>query len=293
MPWYKIRDTTADFRTKLTDISGIVAAEAAVNFIQNNYPAPYHIMVSGGVDSQAMLYAWKLFGRDYIPTSVIYENDFNVHDLEEIKKFGIQHRIPINFIRFDLLDFYENNYWTLSEKFKSSSPQFAVHIAMTEKLNGTVIFAGNFLHYNGMAYSSIIHSLTLYAESRPCVPFFLSSHPDLAYTKLLYEQENNNENHFDTSDYQAKVKMYQDTGFPVIPQSEKFSGFEKIKDYFDVHYTHKVTLADKLTYCQRYRQTKRVYDILLRYPLEKKYGLVSYKNLVNEEFIKKHNVYVP
>jgi hypothetical protein len=59
-----------------------------------------------------------------------------------------------------------------------------------------------------------------------------------------------------------KYRTYQQGGFPVIPQEIKLTGFEKIKDYCDVHFP--ITPKERLNYMGQ--QSKRAFEIKFRYP---------------------------
>jgi hypothetical protein len=62
--------------------------------------------------------------------------------------------------------------------------------------------------------------------------------------------------------YKIKYLTYQEGGFPVIPQEIKLSGFEKIKDYCDIHFP--VTPKERINYIGK--QSKRAFEIKFRYP---------------------------
>lgn len=278
--WYSVKDNILDFRATLSNISGINAAKLAVESIQKNYKPPYYIMVSGGVDSQATLYAWHLFGKDFIPTSVIYDKEicFNKHDLVELETFSKHHNIEINYINFDLLSFYENDYDRVAHEFECSSPQITAHIQMTRNLPGTVIFSGTWLSKPKFLYNKVQHALTQYSQQRPCIPFFLLSHPDLAYTGVTLNLKGKKGLPKDV--YASKVDGYHQAGFPVIAQEQKYTGFEKVKDYYDKHLWHLATPKMRIKYNSK--PSKRTFDIVLRHPYEDKFGEIDFVFLLND-----------
>jgi hypothetical protein len=63
--------------------------------------------------------------------------------------------------------------------------------------------------------------------------------------------------------YKRKCETYTMNGFPVIPQIQKFTGFEKLKDVFDEKYKHLVTIQDKLAKITTQSST-RTFDLLYR-----------------------------
>jgi hypothetical protein len=280
--WYKVTDDYIDFRCKIDKSKiGQEAANLAVQNIMKKYPPPYHIMVSGGVDSQATLYSWKSYGKNYIPTFVRYNNNLNEHDYEELKVFADQQNIQIYQIDYDLLDFYNTRYDQMTKDYKCPSPQILAHIDMTKNLPGTVILSGNFLssHY---AYHSVPHALTLESYKRNFIGFFLLSYPELAYTELVSLANTSfTDIKIKPNSYDYKIFLYHKNGFPVIPQERKFSGFEKVKDYYDQHYKHLVSGNTKVKYM--HKPSKRTFDLLLRYPYEDVYGLKQKKIYINED----------
>lgn len=275
--WYKINDNLIDFRYYFKDIDCYQACELAVADIMNNYPSPYYLMASGGIDSQFMLYSWKLYGKDYIPTTVIYNDTFNVHDFNTIKIFAKVQNLEINFVNFDLLSFLQKDYDSYSEQFRCSSPCISAHIKMTENLKGTVIFSGDFLGKNSATLSDAI--LGLYRASlvrTHLVPYFFLHTPQLAYS-FAKNTHINNLHHL--TEYDKKVFRYKEIGIPIIPQATKTSGFEVVKDYYDKHYYNLVPTLNRLKYANK--ASKRTFDLLYRYPYEEKYKDKEFKFITN------------
>lgn len=278
--WFKINKDIIDLRTQNKLVSTLEAAKLTVESIMNYYPPPYRLMLSGGVDSQAMLYAWKLFGRDYIPTSIKYNDSLNDHDLITLYQFSDKENIPIEYINFDLLDFYQTGFHEIVEKYKCVSPHFAAHLGMTENLNGTCIFGGDRLAAKSAAIFT--GNLCLYhaSKDRPIVPYFFMHTPELAYSSIIEKYPS--KKYIDTNKYlyEQKVNTLVQSGFPVIGQETKYTGFEKVKEYYDIHYSHLVTPKAKLKYAGK--PSTRTFDLLLRYPYEYKFGVTTYKYILNE-----------
>lgn len=275
--WYKITDHTIDFRYDLQYLNCHQAAELTINEVLINYPSPYYLMASGGIDSQFMLYFWKLYGKDYIPTTIMYDHTFNLHDYSTIIEFAKVQSLEINFINFDLLYFLQQEYDSYSEKFRCSSPCISAHIKMTEHLKGTVIFSGDFLGKNSACLTDAIMGLYRASLVRTTlIPYFFLHTPQLAYT--FYENTNNH-NLLHIKEYEKKVLRYKDLGVPIIPQKTKISGFEIVKDYYDKHFYHLVPKLNRLKYANK--QSKRTFDLLYRYPYEEKYNDMDYKFITN------------
>lgn len=281
MQWYTVDNNLIDFTTTNKLLASDEAAKLTVETIINHYPPPYHLMVSGGVDSQAMLYAWKLYGRDYIPTSVVYNNGMNMHDLETLAIFVDREKIYVKYIDFDLLKFYETEYDDLCETYKCISPHFGAHLGMTKNLTGTCIFSGDCLGVKSAALRNNNLCLLRASKERSIVPYFFLHTPEIAYC-INYHRYIAKDLNFSSTNflYETKVRIWTTLGFPVIAQTQKFTGFEKIKDYYDETYGHLITPEIRLRYANK--ASNRTYDLLLRYPYEEKYGNPEYKYILNE-----------
>lgn len=237
------------------------AAKDAIAEIMQKYPAPYRLMVSGGIDSQAMLWAWHNYGKDFIPTSFTYNNTLNSHDIATLDQFSEQHTISVSKHNLDLIKFYRTDYTEYVEKYRCGSPHICTYMKMADSLpdTGTVIFSGEPLYTRGFVDRN---NWGLYRYSvngrKNVIPFFFLSTPDLAYSPEIKGISASN-----------KVEMYNKHGFPVIAQGNvanqdcKYTGFEKVKEIYDAKYAHEVTPLDKRMRISRQR-SNRVYDLLLR-----------------------------
>jgi hypothetical protein len=102
--WVRIKDEFLDFtvsKFKETVKSPIQAAVEAVNDVVENYPPPYNLFVSGGIDSQAMLYAWKMSKHPFNAYTFRYNQTYNIHDIQTLFLFCEQENIPYTIIDFD------------------------------------------------------------------------------------------------------------------------------------------------------------------------------------------------
>lgn len=152
------------------------------------------------------------------------------------------------------------------------------HFAISEMINeGTVIFSGNYsppcpkyLDYPTESWMSYLE-----VTKRNIVPCFFLEDPELAtafYKIHDIEYSDIEERYPDTTkdvngkyerEYKVKCAVYTNAGFPIIPQPYKATGFEKIKDYCDIHF--KATLHERLKYSDM--PSKRSFEIKFRYPL--------------------------
>lgn len=217
-----------------------------------NKPA---LCFSGGVDSQAMLLAWieaKLSFDTYI---LRFNNQLNIQDYDHAINFCTMNNMPYKVIDFDILKFLSRDNYNLGIKYKSGSPHFNVHYKLVELLREMghtgVCFGGltptknlsdwgknfdkNAFHYVGIQDLFEI----------PVQGSFLSFHPKLSWAITLltksFDEEHTVENSRTAKDflrlidirYPLKVNGYIRSGFNVIPQPTKYTGFELVKKYYE------------------------------------------------------------
>jgi hypothetical protein len=244
----------------------LTSALNAIDHIHRNYVPPYTLFVSGGVDSQAMLYLWKKSGKNFNVVSVKYNNNLNDHDLETLDKFCSIHDIPVNYYNFDIINFLENEYFEYVEKYRCGSPHICSYMKFSTFISeGTAIYSGNFLSLPAVNFfSKNVFGLYRYAkiENKSLVPYFLCETQKLAYS--LKEP------------HDSKEKNYLYNKLPIIPQLKNFSGFEKIKDYYDNTNKYKITAKDKLIRLSS-QSSSRSFDIIFRNKFEKKFENDLYK----------------
>jgi hypothetical protein len=275
--WFSGADLIIDFTSSTT--SGVNLLEAGINCartIAENNIGPYTIMASGGVDSQAVIYAWHMSGIPFNVVSVKYISNgkcFNDHDLLTLKEFTDICNIPVVYKEFDIIKFLETDLPTLSKITDCHSPHLCTYMRMSELIEkGTIIFSGNFLEKDielpshiqvrsSLNYSILgmdRYSKLIAGSDRTIIPFFLNYTPDLALTSLK-------------SPIIHKTEILKAAGYPVITQNseilrkQKFTGFEYVKIYYD-SFVDRITTKDKLKAMNK--PSKRVFDMLFRYSLE-------------------------
>jgi hypothetical protein len=250
--------------------NAIAAAIETVEEIVKTYPAPYTLMCSGGIDSQAMIWAWHKANVPFEIVSVRYISNgifFNEHDLEQLIEFCNKYNFNIIYKDFDLINFLEVNLPEIANKYDCHSPQFCTHIKMSEVIeHGTILYGGNFITpgISYVFYSALgLHRYDTISKTktRRVIPFFFLHNPKLAHAFLdiILDSET------PINKYNTRYEIYQAAGFPVISQKEKFNGFEKIKEYYD-KYFNRVKPIDKLRFASK--PSKRTFDLLFRYPFE-------------------------
>ncbi len=254
-----------------SDLPLLEISNRVINDIANDYPPPYTLMVSGGVDSQSMLWMWLQSKVPFTAVSIKYMSPnrslcFNEHDLYELRLLSEKHNIPIEYKEFDSIDFFENRLIEYATRYQCNSPQICTHMAISELIpTGTVIFSGNFAAQ--VPYTYTIWGLKRYADiiKRPTIPYFLLHDAELA--NVIQVERKITDRNTSLDNYLDKVKSLNNLGIPVIPQPTKQTGFEKIKEFYD-QFHDRITFMDRIKYNRM--PSKRVFDILFRYRISDK-----------------------
>jgi hypothetical protein len=275
--WVKVTDQLVDFTVsefKETVKSPIQAAVEAVNDIVKNYPPPHNLFVSGGIDSQAMLYAWKISNHPFNVYTFRYNQTYNIHDIKTLFLFCERESIPYTIVDFDYFKFLEEEYDGIAKKYKCSSPQISMHIKMANMFTGTNVFSGNFLLQESAVLTHAILGIYRYSrtsEGKNTIPYFFLHTPELAYSMHGFKQYNFDQiNELEKLAYRRKARVYNLVGFPVIPQEQKFTGFEKFKEHYDSHTYVKDDPKNRLKFGNK--ASARPFDWLFRYPYEELFG---------------------
>jgi len=275
MDWLQLGNACSDLNIyikKFTPSKSLLEAGLeAVDNIVKNYPSPYYLMCSGGVDSQALAYIWKESGYNYQCVSFLYTDNngkfYNTHDIDTFHVFAKQNNIDYTTKIFNYWSFLDNDLLTIAKQYNCASPQITAYIALANSLQtGTVIFSGNFFYPDKPPFDFDILALyrySLQSTSPSVIPFFFAHTEDLAFIGRTLTQP-----HF-YNDYQSKCYVYKESGIPIIEQDTKLSGFELIKDYFD-NVPNLISPSDRLRYASK--PSKRQFDIAYRYKLRDQLG---------------------
>lgn len=245
-----------------------------VHEIASQYPPPYYLLVSGGIDSQAMLWAWLKSGVPFQAVNFTYNNDYNIRDTIPIQIFCEKNGIPLESIDIDYFHFLEHELLEQCKKYYCNSPQITLHIKFSEILKGgTTLYSGSPTSSAGTYtnYTQLGTYRYKLLTGRSCVPFFFTETPRIAgafvnqYKKIVsdpFMQLMSDVPHHGMH-YSKKAYLYLYSGFEVIP-TLKLTGFEIYKKYYD-KFDHLVSTKQRLKYANK--PSKRVFDLLFRYPL--------------------------
>lgn len=290
MKWVKLgwgKDCSPDPAVNSTfcvNLSGMITTERSllevsskcIKKIAEEYPGPYYLFASGGVDSQSMIWCWMNSGVPFTVVSFRYIHDgvwYNEHDLEQLEQFSSKYNIPIQYKDFDTIEFVENDLYSYATKYQCTSPQICTHMKMSEEItDGTIIFSGNFSAHSYYDYT--IFGIKRYADisGRSIIPFFFLHDAELAGVINKVDAQKAQAVVSDT--YQMKIETLRKAEVPVIPQTRKYTGFEKIKEYYDKQ-KERVTAQERIKFSSM--PSKRVFDILFRYRLT---DTIKYKDKI-------------
>lgn len=235
------------------------------------------LCISGGVDSQC---AWQSFydaGIEIDVWTLKFDNDLNMHDFNDAINFANSRNIKLNILELDVLNFLSRENYEYGIKYKSQSPHFNTHYKMCNMLvskgytgiicggsaplmnEGTEDFLSNY-NANFLNYINYSNVSGIYCQGN-----FLGFSPHLAWAislltsksnfkqKEFFDQELRNQ--IESERYNNKIVGYKKAGFNVIPQQQKYTGFELVKKHLEEK------TSDGWTF-----------EKLYRHPLEKELG---------------------
>jgi hypothetical protein len=295
--WATIHPTGIDFTVPVfneTIKNPLTAAIAAVNDIVKNYPPPYNLLASGGIDSQAMISAWKKSNHPFKVYTFRYNETYNWHDIKTLPEFCEREDIDYTIIDVDYFKFLEEEYDQIAKTYNCSSPQIAMHIKMASYFNeGTCIYSGNMLNSRNSNLTCAMLGLYRFSktpEGKHVIPYFFLHLPELAYSLNQYSRSLSDADiDADPSDsentairrrrYLYKVDLYRSAGFSVIPQQTKFTGFEKYKEHYDSHDYVLQNVKNRMKWNSK--PSHRPFDWIFRYPYEELFGDTALSYVLN------------
>lgn len=211
------------------------------------------LCLSGGVDSQAMVFCWLEAGLKFEVVTLVFNNDLNSHDIETAYQFCKLYNIPLKEVHINVTQFLNRENVEYALKYKSASPHFNVHYKFFNILKeqgytgaccgGVALWKdndswGNNLRrniFNFINYSNI--------SEFPVQGSFLSYYPKLTWAislltrpldvRVKHEMGNHIFKGYEAIRYKNKTEGYTRSGIRVIPQQLAYTGFEKVKDYYE------------------------------------------------------------
>lgn len=256
------------------DFEGGSPLQEAINYITyitKNFPEPYNLLVSGGIDSQAMLSAWIESKIPFNPISFVYNKTYNLHDLHTLNEFCKLHNIKPTLIDIDYFNFLKNDLINYATNYICNSPQITFYMKFCDLIpHGTVISSGSNVGVNGLRVHYSQLGLINYANKtkRNIIPYFLAASPKLggSFFKTELQVESNIENDLlKMSGYSKRCLAMKEAGFNIIPALQKFTGFERFKKYYQKHKITKKHFAERMP--RNGSSNDSNFDLMFRKPL--------------------------
>lgn len=216
------------------------------------------LAVSGGIDSQAMLQSFVEAGIDFDIATMVFNYDYNSHDVEFARQTAERYGRKIVEIPLDVMRFLQLQLWDYAEKYQCNSPQFSCHHWFYEQLislgydcviaggHTWIPWAGNtwiwgntparhawwtFAQVNQFALRGNFLASTWQLNCAITLNYPLHEQVDDSRGKVTDDDETGRL--IEAAQYQKKVLAFRNFGFDIIPQKNKFTGFEKVKAYFN------------------------------------------------------------
>lgn len=224
----------------------------AAHKICDMYDNPY-LAFSGGIDSQAMLFAFIETKRNFRIIIFRYVNNkngvvFNSEDyngaLEIVKSLGLSDKMTV--LDIDLDHFYTSGlHQSYAERYLCTSPQLTVHMHCLSLFSDPIVMSWNIPNiYSHLGRKRILvpnfkyfsfHRF-LVDQKKTGIAYFFIFNPEQFYSSLLLSPIkqlllNPIKPQF-IMPYEAKIAAYQEAGFKVVSQSQKLTGFEDYKEHY-------------------------------------------------------------
>lgn len=213
--------------------------EAIVKLSYSMGSNPY-VALSGGIDSQAACILLTQCGVKFTAAIMVFGNNLNAHDVDSAIAFCGLYCIPYVTIQFDILEFLTRTLPSYVDKYDCPSPQLLTHCRLYEILieqfkpsciigggnppcirDGTWEFISSRSHSVWMNFGKI--------HNFPLIGNFLGYSLEIALPFMLLQPDMS----MDLGQrYKAKVEGMHRLGIRVIPQQQKYTGFELVKKYF-------------------------------------------------------------
>lgn len=214
------------------------------------------LCLSGGIDSQCMVQCFLEANIPFDLYTLKFNKNLNEHDICTAYEYADKHNLKLNLIELDIIKFLTLENLSYGQKYKSCSPQFNAHYKFFNMLKDkgyTGICAGGFVPirsnkewginyiYNSMNFINYCAEEKIYAHGN-----FLSFYPELTWAIALltpgktdYSKNTpwngayDNSEHGNMLRYYDKATGYKKAGFDLILQSNKLTGFEEVKKYYE------------------------------------------------------------
>jgi len=226
----------------------------AVNTLLPNLGANPAVCLSGGIDSQVMVDCFIRAGVSFDIVIMRFPDDLNWHDIKTAVEFCDARKLSYKFIDVDVIQFLSRDLIEFADKYDVSSPQFATHFILFEKLQEmgytSAVCGGNTLinTFDGWFYPTTKEQndwrsfsersgfyvmgdfLSYYWKFSIAFSCHLEKSSLLDITTINLLANVTNYDNIVSDRYKTKFSGYKAAGFEIIPQETKFTGFEQVKE---------------------------------------------------------------
>lgn len=92
------------------------------------------LCLSGGIDSQAMVQAWKEAGLKFDVAIGVFSDNLNIQDVDHARLFCKKHNITPIEVNIDVVSFLTRESVLFGEKYRCTSPHFNTHYKLFDML---------------------------------------------------------------------------------------------------------------------------------------------------------------
>ncbi len=208
---------------------------------------PLFLCMSGGADSEAMAQAFLAARVPFEVRIARYNEGLNSFDTWAAVQYCERQKLSYRFVDLDLFKHYKSRQplrYALANG--CQSPQFSVYMSLATKIGGYSVFAGNPPHISKDKYTSQLRvhvprlkewSMQRHLDSLGGgVAFFFSSTPELTYSFLQTRVVRECVEQQRTMSYIDKIRVYNSSGFTILPREQKYGGFERVKMVYRMRY---------------------------------------------------------
>jgi hypothetical protein len=233
------------------------------------------LCLSGGVDSECMALAFLAAEISFQAAILRFNDGLNDFDIIHAIRFCESRSIPYRFFDLNIPDFYLGGaHFEIAHRYRCTSPQLTAHLELMKRIPGFPVFAWSAPHIyltetgkSSIGMPADLHfsyNRFLRMENRGGVPFFFLYTPELFYSfirlpilqDILFQRGCSKGL---SMGYREKCLAYQLGGFEIEPREDKYTGFEKVKVFFENHFS----------------ESGPTFDLKFRYPLQEIYPLES------------------
>jgi hypothetical protein len=240
--WRVSEDAQARILAADYSVSELISKQRqAVVGMKNELGDNPFVALSGGIDSQAACLILKQCGVPFTAAIMEFNDELNKHDVESAKAFCSMFAIPYVTINFNILEFLSRSLASYVEKYDCPSPQLTAHCRLFEMIieqhsPSSIIAGGNppcirdgkweFISSRSHTVWMTFAKLNKY----PLIGNFLGYSLDIALPFMVLQPDMPID---PEKRYKAKVSGMRRCGIPVVPQKQKFTGFELVKKHFE------------------------------------------------------------